>query len=245
MEKKLISPVVYLHPDEKYFPSSVEYIYQNSPIVSEGKIICPKGTTPEQAPSLLDGHPNPYLDIPEKIYPGEENIDQVPIYHTTNNNDPLYNTHIYIFVYPYNGPYNILGVNVGSHPGDIEHITVKTNKENDSEIVKAYYSTHSSGTWLNRDELEFEDEHLVVYSAKGSHACYWKSGFWPRIGCVANDFTGKGKRWGNIIIDIDNITQWNNNYISLGSQTPPLYRSWWHNEDTKSENSFDRLFVCC
>jgi hypothetical protein len=241
------NPIVYLHSEEDFLPSSVNYIYDNSDLCSEDKTIRKAGDfTIDTASQLSQGYPKPFLKIPPSAWEGQLDLSQVPMYHYTRKEGEDKTAHIYIFIYPYNGPYNILGFKAGEHQGDVEHVTVIFNDVT-KKIEKVYFSAHGSkdGLWVENSDLEFDDGRLVIYSAKHSHACYPKSGMYPRIGCLANDYTEKGMKWHGTVIDIDGDTVWNSNYIALGEIYPPKFKGWWVEEDTYSTGYFRRIFCCC
>ncbi len=107
----------------------------------------------------------------------------------------------YIFNFPYNPPFNVLKVQkTGQHYGDLEHITMFirkpiTGKIND--IIKVMYGGHGrlDGRWVDFKDLPIENNKVVVYVAKGSHALYPKKGLVFRLGGVANDETSNDYKW--------------------------------------------------
>jgi hypothetical protein len=242
LDNSELPPIVYLHSKENNFPSSVQFLYKNSTIVDadSGKLLKDIGSIPEECTEIKNGA----LNIPQNIFPGQYNINEVPMYHYSKVEEE-YVRHIYIFIYPYNAPYSILGFKAGAHTGDVEHVTVLTDKV-DGKIIRVYYSAHGSadGTWVERKDLLFENGKLIVYSALGSHACYWKKGLWPRIGGFANDHTDNGHKWEKVE-EISEETVWNKNDIVLGVESTPGKRGWWKKEDTISTNYVARFFCGC
>lgn len=68
----------------------------------------------------------------------------------------------------------------------------------DTKIVRAYFSAHSSdqGTWINGDKIEYIGYSPVVYVARKTHANYPKSKTIWRIFGFANDYLSfNGKLW--------------------------------------------------
>ena len=60
-----------------------------------------------------------------------------------------------------------------NHQGDWEHVALVMHE---NEAVGAYFAAHGSPSYHPRSELQWVGEHLVVYSAKGSHASYPRAG---------------------------------------------------------------------
>jgi hypothetical protein len=90
----------------------------------------------------------------------------------------------------------------GAHQADWENITMIVSHPVDNirrhQIEKVFFSSHGvlDGYWKRAEDCEFETfnnrRRLVVYSALNSHGFYHQPGVWFRMGCVANDYTGRG-----------------------------------------------------
>lgn len=255
-------PVLYLHNKEEYFPISMENYIANS--VLKAPNLPPVDSPPVQI--MVDEKHNTtetVLDVKKEIWPGVKpsEINTVPFYGRVYE-DLKYLYLVYIFNYSYNGAYNIceipgLGNTIkkiysnfddGAHQSDIEHVTVKVDKKT-QKIVNIFYSAHSSaqGTWESK--FDMEDEHPVVYSAKGSHACYSKSGCYPRIFFAANDHTSKGYRWFPAVQEItENDPLWNTYIGRIGSPSEgsmPARKDYWNQEADSHATWWFRLFCCC
>lgn len=199
------SPIVYLHPEEKYFPCSIDWLNANSVLVDHNT----------QPPTIINPTTNTSLynisakynferrvggDIIQaftsELYPGQIPINQVPIYALVRTkNDKLYIT--YVFVYAKNGEYSILGLsNAGQHPADIEHITVELNSDG-SKLLRVLYSAHApkDARWVNSDKVPIENGKIVVYSAVNGHGLYPEQGTVFRLFGLTNDYTEKGIKW--------------------------------------------------
>lgn len=211
-----LSPIIYLHSQEKYFPSSVDYYLENSKLVEiSNGVKTIKDENPSQRDiynfclnSLDTLNKNIYLDIPKSNIFGENpQKKSIPIYayidkkQSTDNELHL----VYVMFYPYNGEFKILGLeDKGTHFGDIEHITIvltRNNSENANKPVykldKIFFGAHGDldGRWVNAENVEFENDKPVIYAAYHSHATYPKAGSYFRIYGLANDNTDKGVRW--------------------------------------------------
>jgi Vacuolar protein sorting-associated protein 62 len=169
------APLMWLHQDEYYFPSSVEFFLpnvheDNGYMVTNQSLGCDSCTDPV----FLDGQrPNP---------------TQVPIYaeiiNRTQNGQPTNVTDIvYWAFYPYNNgkrvcigwysPWGCAGgySTFGNHVGDWEHFTVRFVDGRPSQV---FLSQHSGGQTFNFGDknLALTGFHSEVYVAQGSHGVY-------------------------------------------------------------------------
>lgn len=69
----------------------------------------------------------------------------------------------YWFFYPYNG------LSLGEHEGDWEHISIRVAE---GKAVKYYFATHGDGQERYPRDVDLVGRHVVVYSARHSHASY-------------------------------------------------------------------------
>lgn len=185
------SPVVYFHPDEEYFPSSVSWFFQN------GALLYEKGKETEPHPIEPDGSNLPqgglnddsyWLDLPtddsvkERIKKGDlahscAYFHIKPMFGGTFTDIPLW-----IF-YPFNGParakveiFNVSLGKIGQHVGDWEHLTLRVSNYN-GELKSVYFSEHSGGQLVDASDVEFEHGNKpVAYASLHGHAFYPKPG---------------------------------------------------------------------
>jgi hypothetical protein len=94
----------------------------------------------------------------------------------------------YWFYYPYNGD---LAGN-GSHEGDWEHVTVRTNDA--ASVLQVYYAAHDGeGRWYTTYEISLSaGTRPYVYSAWHSHASYPRAGTWNRSFPLPADYANDG-----------------------------------------------------
>ena len=198
------TPVLYFHPDEKYFPCSSEWLMKNSTLIDFND--SPPKTYDVVTNQVMYDISKKYnfqrkgdgeliLSFDNSLYKGEIPIRNVPIY-TLFRETPNKIFITYIILYAYNGEYDILGlIQGGMHPGDIEHITVELNKS--GELQRVFYSAHGTkdGRWVNKEDIEMENDKIVCYVALTGHGLYPKEGVIFRLFGVANDHTMKGQRW--------------------------------------------------
>jgi hypothetical protein len=120
---EIYSPVLFFHPDEKYFPVSMDQYINNSDLYYKNNdLIAIKNTyNIENLPYIAE----PYLEKNENtlsFYPDlnsipdtSKNLERVPYYTVITRNDNYYLIQ-YHFIYAYNGAYNILGcIKTGQH----------------------------------------------------------------------------------------------------------------------------------
>ncbi|MFC0627140.1 hypothetical protein [Kribbella deserti] len=82
---------------------------------------------------------------------------------------------------------------IADHEGDWERISLRLNASNVPDRV-AFYK-HNSTCWLSWRSVSRTGTHPIIYSAKGTHASYWKvKNNWP-LPYGAVDTTSKGHAW--------------------------------------------------
>jgi len=263
-----LAPVVFLHPEESYFPCTVEYYVRNCSLWDGKKEMVPEGRMSVRKLPTNPQDTSWTLNVPPEYREGEStDINDVPFYVNIVEKEDVYQI-FYIFMYAYNGPFWLCGIpekckccSVGAHQADIEHITVEVKKDmtchSDEErkisdyVTRVYFAAHGShdGQWIAAKDLKWKHGKILVYSAKHSHASYQIHGTICRcLGCIS-DHTGEGYVWNpkNIAI-IDDTTRWNQYVGHLGAPDhvpTPKYHSWWGNESETSTNWFCRFFCAC
>jgi hypothetical protein len=200
---KRFTPVIWIHPDEKYFPCSIEWLLQHSKLVDFNTNTTISPVTQRDLYTIAqtygfgrraDG--DVVLSWSEDMYKGQTPLSSVPCYALVREtNDYIYIS--YIFLFAYNGEYSILGLaEAGMHPGDIEHITVEVDKRTDA-LHRVYFSAHGTkdGRWVPANEVEIDNDRIVAYNALNGHGLYPHVGTVFRLGGVANDYLDKGFLW--------------------------------------------------
>lgn len=183
------------------------------------------------------------------------NFDDVVYTRKTDDGSFIYLQ--YWFFYSYNDTSGIGGNSLiqkcGNHQGDWEHISLKLDKNklskasNDKDYLNAiyemYFSQHNKGQNDNRKfkkpndpEVSFENTHIKVYPARGTHASYYQphkgEGYplstilfyklYDKADGKGDVFKTQGKtqdimskswvrfggKWGEISDDICNIAEW-------------------------------------
>ncbi|MEM8860029.1 MAG: Vps62-related protein, partial [Chloroflexota bacterium] len=224
---KEFAPLVYLHSDEHHFPSSVSWYLERTALKVKGKT---KGAIAWQKKYGRQGDVKlneETLDFIKTYNIGDEeelrleilkkfggshgsairgDLSTAECYAYINRTKASYNELSYWFFYPFNGNIATVG-KFGLHQGDWEHITIRADKSN-SKILEVLFAAHGKEEWKwypsNHKHLTFADrakKHLIVYSAKHSHASYPTIGKHLRghkfglKGAFSPDRTNKGKKW--------------------------------------------------
>jgi hypothetical protein len=203
---KAYSPYMYLHPMEKYLPSSVEWFFNNGALLYEKRngvisesLIESKGLNLPQGCSFID-RSSYWLDLPmdeaekERVKKGDLQSSKAYVHVKPMLGGTFTDLVMWVF-YPFNGGarakvafLNIPLRTKGEHVGDWEHVTLRVSNFN-GELWKVYLSQHSKGQWVDSCELEFQNGNRpLVYSSLHGHALF------PRPGCVMQGVRGFGIR---------------------------------------------------
>ncbi|OVA19585.1 Vacuolar protein sorting-associated protein 62 [Macleaya cordata] len=185
------SPLIYLHPDEPFLPSSVTWFFNNGALLyKQGDESNPISINPTGS-NLPQGGSNDgtyWLDLPidegakEKVKKGDLQSSNAYFHVKPMLGATFTDVAIWVF-YPFNGParakvkfINVPLGKIGEHVGDWEHMTLRVSNFN-GELWRVYFSEHSGGTWLNASEVEFEGGNKIVsYSSLHGHGFYSKPG---------------------------------------------------------------------
>lgn len=200
---KKYSPIVYIHPDEKYYPCSIDWLLRYSTLIDFN---LNTRISPVTQKDLFDtaqrydfqrrADGDVILSFDKEVFKGEHPLSSVPCYAYSRIMQDGKIQIQYIFLFAYNGEYLIAGLeNAGYHPGDIEHITAELSST--GELLRIFYSAHGTkdGKWLNAKNVTFEDGHPVAFNALNGHGLYPTLGLVYRLGGFANDHLDKGLRW--------------------------------------------------
>ncbi|KAI9078145.1 hypothetical protein K1719_039913 [Acacia pycnantha] len=183
---QVYSPIMYLHPDEEYHPSSVNWFFANGGLLykkgyeSHPTPIQPNGTNLPQDPNNDGSY---WLHLPadednkERVKRGELQSSQAYMHIKTMFGGTF--THIACWVYyPFNGParekvefITISLGKIGEHVGDWEHVTLRVSKfdgdqreqrhvPNPPRVSKRKRS--GVGNQRNGDELEWNIPYLYI-----------------------------------------------------------------------------------
>ncbi|KAF7835879.1 DUF946 family protein [Senna tora] len=199
------SPIMYLHPDEEYLPSSVNWFFSNGGLLykkgdeSNPSPIQPNGNNLPQDPNNDDSY---WLDLPadetnrERVKKGELQSAQAYLHIKPMFGGTYTDIAMWVY-YPFNGParakiefFNIPLGKIGEHVGDWEHVTLRVSNFN-GELQRVYFSEHSGGKWVDSSDLEFKSGNkFASYASLHGHAFYSKPGLVLRTGNYNNNGIG-------------------------------------------------------
>ncbi|KAK7243447.1 hypothetical protein RIF29_38243 [Crotalaria pallida] len=188
---KAYSPYLYLHPDEEYLPSSVNWFFSNGALLykkgqeSTPVRIAPNGTNLPQG-GYNDGAY--WLDLPAdpadkaRVKKGDLPTAKTYIHVKQMLGGTFTDIAMWVF-YPFNGParakvkfINTKFDRIGEHVGDWEHVTLRVSNFN-GQLWGVYFSQHNKGEWVEASRLEFQSGNKpVVYSSWHGHASYPHAG---------------------------------------------------------------------
>lgn len=189
-------PIFYFHSEETYFPTTPDLYLENSELLDENENVVESVpiTQAELYSYASSGYEDYRLDLINTNIINNDLDEDVPIYaYVKEENNKTYVT--YLIFYAYSGPVNILGMDVGAHNADIEHITLEFDSNH--ELLRAYYAAHgyTEGTWVPEQDVTFRRRRPVVYVAKHTHANYFDRGIVFRYLGFGNDEMERKIRW--------------------------------------------------
>lgn len=201
-----LSPIVYFHPNERFFPVDMNDLLAVSTLYVNDKPMPDKVTnrllaeiTPKVRKEFnidkYGGFPWQILRIeyPKHMYKGSL---KAPMYVLTR--ELADRIEIYYFaVFAYNGPRKILKLtNAGGHEGDLEHVTISLDKAT-MQPIEMYFGAHRSedGKWVPWDQVQKEGTHPIALSALDGHGFYPDVGYAFRLFGLSNDEVDFGPRW--------------------------------------------------
>jgi hypothetical protein len=219
-------PVLNFEKEEKMFPVNIEYYLQfcnlNQSLGSDSTVVViPAPLTPDLLVPFTDPSSNYYLDnilgtirdsnITDRYQADESGLNYTIYCHVTDDGTNI--AVQYWFFYVFNqGELN-------DHEGDWEMMQVIVDPSS-MEPVKASFSQHNYGQQISWAMAEKEGDHLKVFVARGSHACYVR----PFQGTLefARDSVGDN---GKILKPDDSRYQ----IVMMGEKTAPMPGQEWIN----------------
>eukprot|EP01080_Neovahlkampfia_damariscottae_P008805 gene8805-753_t len=174
---KKFSPIIYIHKNEKFFPTPLDHSCKNTFTNVPNSELLKKSTKVH-----LDNYGYRKFDNNAPLY--------VKVKQSKHDKNKWW--FIYAIWQAFNdcGPDARLTATIGGiglkndkiplcpggvHEGDWEHVTVEVDSTL-STISRVYIAYHSFGRWYKPSQLHMEAGHPTAYMAKGSHALYRKPG---------------------------------------------------------------------
>lgn len=185
-------PIVYFYRKEPYMPADMDEILKISNV--------DKNNIPELVPIPKDKRQD--VPVGKQILCKTDGEYKIGKY--------IYIDLVYIVTFTWNGT-------LEEHAFDKEEIVIRLRKEENTEykITRIFGSAHGNGFWflVDKNEIEFENDQPIMYSANESHAMYNKARLHKRIFGFGNDITGKDKKWEPtqfVIFNNDNVLIYDN-----------------------------------
>jgi len=196
------APILYLHDEEKYLPSSVDWFLEQATVVSktgERTVLASNDGLAEDRLPVWEGQwpcPNKvsdyWLEVPDSTLYG--NLATARSYVSIRRAKEGYLDITHWFWYPCNGAgtarLRMLAFDIsvytkeaiyldtlGYHISDWEHITIRVTDDIENKVTDIYLSQHAGGHWLKPEQFEYAPSgQLIVYSSKNGHATYSQAG---------------------------------------------------------------------
>jgi len=192
---KKVGPRVYLHPDEAFAPSSVEWFLARAVLHNKDGSRRRANSAPLPAGGSNDGAF--WLEGDRDARGGD--LDGAVAYVNAKYQNNWLDLQFWIF-YPYNGAgaakVTVSEVSktikldpMGQHGGDWEHVTCRVDPVS-QELRAMYLAQHSGGEWLAMNDIPREDGRPAVFASRNGHASYRSAG--------ANLSNGTSERWAGV-----------------------------------------------
>ncbi len=171
-------PRVVFHPNEEFFPCSIEFLLTNAALYD------PNVSAPIRNPTQQDlaahAAANCYVDIAESQYPGQGT--NAPMYYAVQEYGDLVRIH-YIMLYAYQGGQTARALNpvgefdfivntYGTHQGDVEHVAVTLQKMPDGTFrpTSVQFDAHGDARVYPTQRVDWVDTHPIVHPALTGHS---------------------------------------------------------------------------
>lgn len=234
------APVWYIHDQEQYLPSSVDWFLERATMVSKAGarvVLAGNGSAPEDklvqcAVWPFTGDSADYwLEVSEANWTGD--LASARSYVSIRRVVPGFLDISHWFWYPGNGcgtarvrtlafdttivtEERIPLTTLGFHVSDWEKVTVRVTDDADNKIDSVYFAQHAGGHWLKPDQLELEPSgQFAVYASRNGHASYPSAG----TNYTAHIKTAPPGIWAKL--------------------TPAALEIWLRNDTVKSERRID------
>jgi hypothetical protein len=268
---KRFAPVIHFHPEEKYFPITLQEYTRNSDFVElDGALL-------EESPTLVHLASTKRKDV--SLRPGPnvlsgtltcENLDTFPLMYSVTEEKHTILIQYHIF-FAFNGAYKPFGCSYApnlpfsDHNADWESIVMKFEKEAPDEQIdllndegksvilqSIYFGSHTSkeGVWVDANDVLYTNgTHPHVYISLNGHGCYPKPKTYYR-GCgIANDYcSDQGIVWipkNFELFDEKHVGYQYDGYLGFPDHVVmPHRQSRWKSSNMTSTNACKRFFCC-
>lgn len=178
---KRVGPRIYIHPDDAYRPSSVDWFLARATL--RGKDGSTRRADAGDLPSGGGDDGLYWLEADKSARGG--NLDGAVAYVNAKLQNHWLDIQFWIF-YPYNGAgsarvtivdwKNSIDLSpMGQHGGDWEHITCRVDPAS-QELRAVYLAQHSGGEWRAQGDIPREGSRPVAFASRHGHALYGGEG---------------------------------------------------------------------
>jgi hypothetical protein len=191
------APTLYLHDDEEYLPSSVDWYLERVTMVSAAGDRVPlagNGMAPQDKLVVTDQWPFTgdssayWLEAPDSALGGD--LASARSYVSIRRVKAGFLDITHWFWYPGNGcgsarvrtlafdttvvtEERVALTTLGFHVSDWEKVTIRVVDDGSGRIDSVYFAQHAGGHWLQPDALEMQPSGgFAVYSSRSGHASY-------------------------------------------------------------------------
>ena len=177
-------PVFVFHPDERFFPCSIDYLLRGGKLYVGETIL----ENPTQQTLLENFHRNNYVAINASQHHGE--LAHAPLYYAIQEGDGFVQIN-YIPLYAFQGGqtcwvagaggwaclkfkgFDCIINSYGQHQGDLERVAVKLIPEGGSyRIAEVLFEAHGNAIIYPKDEVAYEGDHSIVHVALNGHSSH-------------------------------------------------------------------------
>ena len=188
------TPIVYLHSGESYYPVEIKNYIKNSRLVKEeNEDVVMENITDKNINELSKYDKKYYLELKTKEAREGDKGKQNYFYCFVNSGYDDFNGEFtdltYVLCFSYNGT-------LSAHDFDTESITIRIDSE--EKIKKIILSSHGKYFSYNPNEIEYEGNRPIIYSAYESHAFYPDPKTYRRMFNFGNDCCERGVRLDDI-----------------------------------------------
>lgn len=179
-------PLLYLHPNEPYLLSSVEWHLAQCTLHDDKTGATKKGPSASDLPTGPREGERFWLELPDSAKRGNLDVARAYVHAKHDINKDYTDLQFWLFS-SYNGPGTaflkswLAGIEVsrgdanlapmGEHYGDWEYVSLRINHVT-SRPVSVFFSQHGGGQRLDFSGLERVGEQVVVYASRNGHANY-------------------------------------------------------------------------
>lgn len=176
-----VGPRIYLHPDDPFRPSSVEWFLQRATLKGADRSSRSAASAPLPAGGSDDGAY--WLECSTSARSGD--LGSAVAYVNAKYQNGWLDLQFWVF-YPYNGAgsarVTVTDIErtinldpMGRHGGDWEHVTCRVDPAT-KQLRAMYLAQHSGGAWLSLGDIPMENGRPVVFSSRHGHASYRAEG---------------------------------------------------------------------